>query len=138
MLNDPEATLTVFAPLNSAFAALPDGVLATLLMPENQETLTNLLGKHVLSTVVPASAALNARRRGGDDPCRPEYRRERQRAVRPRHGAACHRRPGRGRQSGRRRHPSVQRRDSHRGQGARICGEHVLGGALMIEPESQE
>lgn len=57
-LNDPEATLTVFAPLNSAFAALPDGVLATLLMPENQETLTNLLGKHVLSTVVPASAAL--------------------------------------------------------------------------------
>lgn len=58
MLSDPEATLTVFAPKNSAFAALPDGAVASLLLPENQETLTSLLGKHVLGTVVPASAAL--------------------------------------------------------------------------------
>merc|ERR1719424_1447345 len=55
MLSDPEATLTVFAPKNSAFAALPDGAVASLLLPENQETLTSLLGKHVLGTVVPAS-----------------------------------------------------------------------------------
>merc|ERR1719149_165138 len=53
MLSDPEATLTVFAPKNSAFAALPDGAVASLLLPENQETLTSLLGKHVLGTTVP-------------------------------------------------------------------------------------
>ncbi len=38
---------TVYAPLNDAFAALPDGTVETLLLPENKEQLTNVLLYHV-------------------------------------------------------------------------------------------
>jgi uncharacterized surface protein with fasciclin (FAS1) repeats len=38
---------TVYAPLNDAFAALPDGTVETLLEPENREQLTNVLLYHV-------------------------------------------------------------------------------------------
>lgn len=38
---------TVYAPLNDAFAALPDGTVETLLQPENREQLTNVLLYHV-------------------------------------------------------------------------------------------
>ncbi len=40
---------TVFAPVNSAFSALPDGTVETLLKPENKETLTKVLTYHVVS-----------------------------------------------------------------------------------------
>ncbi len=39
---------TVFAPTNDAFAALPAGTVETLLMPENIDTLTEVLTCHVL------------------------------------------------------------------------------------------
>ncbi|QCS50020.1 fasciclin domain-containing protein [Picosynechococcus sp. PCC 11901] len=44
-----EGPFTVFAPTNDAFAALPDGVLESLLLPENKEILTQILTYHVVS-----------------------------------------------------------------------------------------
>lgn len=38
---------TVFAPVNDAFEALPDGTVETLLKPENKGQLTNVLLYHV-------------------------------------------------------------------------------------------
>ena len=38
---------TVYAPVNDAFAALPEGTVATLLQPENKDQLTNVLLYHV-------------------------------------------------------------------------------------------
>ena len=39
---------TVFAPVNDAFAALPDGTVETLLKPENKGQLTKVLTYHVV------------------------------------------------------------------------------------------
>lgn len=39
--------LMVFAPVNEAFEALPDGTVETLLKPENKEDLANILKYHV-------------------------------------------------------------------------------------------
>ncbi|GGK43343.1 MULTISPECIES: fasciclin domain-containing protein [Flavobacteriaceae] len=39
--------LTVFAPLNSAFAKLPEGTVETLVKPENKEQLAFILKNHV-------------------------------------------------------------------------------------------
>ncbi|MCF0063935.1 fasciclin domain-containing protein [Dyadobacter chenwenxiniae] len=39
---------TVFAPVNSAFAALPAGTVDNLLKPENKATLTSVLTYHVI------------------------------------------------------------------------------------------
>ena len=47
---------TVFAPTNEAFEALPEGLLDTLLLPENEETLTAILTYHVVPAEVPSSA----------------------------------------------------------------------------------
>jgi transforming growth factor-beta-induced protein len=44
-----EGPFTVFAPTNEAFEALPEGTLASLLLPENKQTLTNILLYHVVS-----------------------------------------------------------------------------------------
>src|SRR6056297_3936721 len=44
-----EGPFTVFAPTDEACAALPEGVLDALLLPENQETLTAILTYHVVS-----------------------------------------------------------------------------------------
>jgi len=38
--------LTVFAPINEAFAALPEGTVENLLKPENKATLAGILTKH--------------------------------------------------------------------------------------------
>ena len=38
--------LTVFAPNNAAFDALPEGTVANLLKPENKATLANILTRH--------------------------------------------------------------------------------------------
>ena len=43
-----EGPFTVFAPTNEAFAALPAGTLDTLLLPENRDQLTEILGYHVV------------------------------------------------------------------------------------------
>lgn len=40
---------TVFAPTNAAFAALPEGTVATLLKPENKGQLTDVLTYHVVA-----------------------------------------------------------------------------------------
>ncbi|GCL42859.1 MULTISPECIES: fasciclin domain-containing protein [Nostocales] len=40
--------LTVFAPTDAAFKALPKGTLAKLLKPENQDTLVKILTYHVV------------------------------------------------------------------------------------------
>lgn len=45
-----EGPFTVFAPVNDAFAALPEGTVETLLMPENKEQLVKILTCHVVAT----------------------------------------------------------------------------------------
>ena len=40
---------TVFAPVNDAFDALPEGTVAALLEPENKDTLTKILTAHVVA-----------------------------------------------------------------------------------------
>ncbi|WP_099864025.1 fasciclin domain-containing protein [Pararhizobium haloflavum] len=40
---------TVFAPVNSGFAALPAGTVETLLMPENKDQLVKVLTAHVVA-----------------------------------------------------------------------------------------
>ncbi|MEM0965097.1 MAG: fasciclin domain-containing protein [Verrucomicrobiota bacterium] len=44
--------ITVFAPNDAAFAALPDGVVETLLLPENKDTLVAILTYHVIPVEV--------------------------------------------------------------------------------------
>lgn len=46
---------TVYAPVNDAFAALPDGTVETLLKPENKGQLTNVLLYHVYDRKLMAS-----------------------------------------------------------------------------------
>ncbi|SFR64327.1 Uncaracterized surface protein containing fasciclin (FAS1) repeats [Marinobacter daqiaonensis] len=49
---------TVFAPTDAAFAALPEGTLKTLLMPENQDKLQGILTYHVVEGKVSADKLL--------------------------------------------------------------------------------
>ncbi|MFM6183372.1 MAG: fasciclin domain-containing protein, partial [Dolichospermum sp.] len=44
--------LTVFAPTDAAFKALPKGTLAKLLKPENKDTLVKILTYHVVPGVI--------------------------------------------------------------------------------------
>jgi uncharacterized surface protein with fasciclin (FAS1) repeats len=43
-----EGPFTVLAPTDDAFAALPDGLVECLLIPENEEALTSILTYHVI------------------------------------------------------------------------------------------
>ncbi|MGA9436027.1 MAG: fasciclin domain-containing protein [Roseobacter sp.] len=43
-----EGPFTVFAPTDEAFAALPEGTVATLLLPENKDQLVAVLTYHVV------------------------------------------------------------------------------------------
>ncbi|MFT5646034.1 MAG: putative surface protein with fasciclin (FAS1) repeats [Aureispira sp.] len=43
-----EGPFTVFAPLDEAFAELPEGTVETLIKPENGQQLTSILTYHVL------------------------------------------------------------------------------------------
>ncbi|MBW4459857.1 MAG: fasciclin domain-containing protein [Nodosilinea sp. WJT8-NPBG4] len=47
--------VTVFAPTNEAFEALPEGTLDKLLLPENQDLLRQVLTYHVLENEIPAA-----------------------------------------------------------------------------------
>lgn len=53
-----EGPFTVFAPTDEAFAALPEGTVETLLMPENQAQLQALLTYHVVPGSVMAEQAM--------------------------------------------------------------------------------
>ena len=44
-----DGPITVFAPVNAAFEALPAGTVETLLKPENREMLTKVLTAHVVA-----------------------------------------------------------------------------------------
>ena len=46
---ESKGPFTVFAPVNSAFAALPAGTVDNLLKPENKKMLTSILTYHVVS-----------------------------------------------------------------------------------------
>jgi len=48
--------ITVFAPTNDAFAALPEGTVETLLLPENKAALVQVLTYHVLPVAVPSES----------------------------------------------------------------------------------
>ena len=50
---------TIFAPTNAAFAALPEGTVESLLMPENIEQLKAILTYHVLPKSVMSSHIRN-------------------------------------------------------------------------------
>jgi len=54
-------SLTVFAPTDAAFKALPKGTVASLLKPENLDKLKAILSLHVVSGKVSAGSALNAK-----------------------------------------------------------------------------
>ena len=51
--------LTIFAPTNAAFAALPEGTVESLLMPENIDQLKAILTYHVLPKSVMSSHIRN-------------------------------------------------------------------------------
>jgi len=51
-----EGPFTVFAPTDDAFAALPEGTVAALLMPENKDQLTKILTCHVVAADAMAMA----------------------------------------------------------------------------------
>jgi uncharacterized surface protein with fasciclin (FAS1) repeats len=44
-----EGPFTVFAPTDEAFAALPEGTVESLLLPENKEMLAGILTYHVIA-----------------------------------------------------------------------------------------
>ena len=56
---------TVFAPVNSAFTALPEGTVETLLKPENKGLLTKILTYHVIPGRI-SSADLKKRIKAGN------------------------------------------------------------------------
>ncbi|MCP4080249.1 MAG: fasciclin domain-containing protein [Planctomycetaceae bacterium] len=57
-----DGPFTVFAPTDEAFAALPEGTVATLLKPENKQQLVDILKYHVISGRVYDTDAVAAKR----------------------------------------------------------------------------
>ena len=57
-----EGPLTVFAPTDAAFEALPEGVLADLLRPENKAKLQAILTYHVVDGALPAEEVVGKAR----------------------------------------------------------------------------
>jgi uncharacterized surface protein with fasciclin (FAS1) repeats len=55
---------TVFAPVNSAFDALPAGMVDTLLKPENKMMLTKVLTYHVVAGKMDSKAIMKAIKKG--------------------------------------------------------------------------
>lgn len=60
-----DGPFTVFAPVNSAFAKLPDGTVASLLKPESKGQLTKVLTYHVVAGEFFASDVINAIKSSG-------------------------------------------------------------------------
>ena len=56
---------TVFAPTNKAFDKLPAGTVATLVKPENKDTLTKILTYHVISGAMTSKDIAAAIKAGG-------------------------------------------------------------------------
>ena len=56
---------TVFAPVNSAFSALPAGTVDTLLKPESKPALTKVLTYHVVAGKMDSAALVKAIDAGG-------------------------------------------------------------------------
>lgn len=54
-----EGPFTVFAPTDDAFAALPAGTVESLLLPENQQQLVDILTYHVVAGKVMAADVIN-------------------------------------------------------------------------------
>lgn len=54
-----EGPFTVFAPTDDAFAALPEGTVETLLMPENKDQLVAILTYHVVAGKVMSTDLTN-------------------------------------------------------------------------------
>ncbi|MBO6513558.1 MAG: CIA30 family protein [Phycisphaerales bacterium] len=61
-LSNENGPWTVFAPLNSAFASLPHGVLDNLLKPENRAQLIDVLGLHVIPGRISSADLLTNKR----------------------------------------------------------------------------
>lgn len=59
-----EGPFTVFAPVNEAFAKLPEGTVETLLKPESKATLTAVLTYHVVAGKFMAGDVLAAIEKG--------------------------------------------------------------------------
>lgn len=51
-------SITLFAPTNAAFEALPEGTVAQLLLPENQDLLRQVLSYHVVQQEVPSNEVM--------------------------------------------------------------------------------
>ncbi|MCL4157387.1 UNVERIFIED_CONTAM: hypothetical protein GTU68_026030 [Idotea baltica] len=60
-----DGPMTVFAPVNSAFDALPDGTVATLLKPENKPMLSTILTYHVVPGKMDAAALMKQIKKSG-------------------------------------------------------------------------
>lgn len=61
-----EGPFTVFAPVNDAFAALPEGTVDTLLKPENKALLQKVLTAHVVAGDWSAAQIAEAARNSSD------------------------------------------------------------------------
>ena len=60
-----EGPFTVFAPTNDAFAALPEGSVEQLLMPENKDRLVQVLTCHVVAGDIAAADLIGMIEAGG-------------------------------------------------------------------------
>jgi uncharacterized surface protein with fasciclin (FAS1) repeats len=56
-----DGPFTVFAPTDAAFAALPEGTVESLLLPENKDQLVSILTYHVVPGSFPASQLVGKR-----------------------------------------------------------------------------
>jgi uncharacterized surface protein with fasciclin (FAS1) repeats len=54
-----EGPFTVFAPTDEAFAALPEGTVESLLLPENKDQLVSILTYHVIPGKVMAADVMS-------------------------------------------------------------------------------
>ncbi len=61
-----EGPMTVFAPVNAAFEALPEGTVDTLLMPENKAMLQRILTSHVVAGNLSGPELMRRARAAGD------------------------------------------------------------------------
>src|SRR3954463_9509973 len=61
LLNDPARKLTIFAPTDAAFAALPPGTLDNWMKQENAAAFQRALAYHMVNTIVPKDKVVGAK-----------------------------------------------------------------------------